>query len=329
MILKSYIVENKINDLDKYNMILFYGENLGLINDFKSKLKKKGSDILNFYQDELLKNENVLINEIMNISLFNTEKIIFINLVTDKLFNQISTIIGQKNCKIYLISGILEKKSKLRNLFEKNESIVVIPCYADNEISLKKYIFKELSNFKGYDSQIGQLIIEKSNYNRVLISNEVEKIKSLFTDNKIDLDQLKRLLNDYETDGINELRDCALKGDKKRLNRLVSKAFFNDEEIIICLRSIQVQLNKIIEIHDINKNYKNLNKAIEEFKPKIFWKEKPEIMSQLTIWNKDMSISMVRKINNSEKIVKNNSNIKKIEIVKKVLYSICQEAASF
>ncbi len=71
MILKSYIVENKINDLDKYNMILFYGENLGLINDFKSKLKKKGSDILNFYQDELLKNENVLINEIMNISLFN------------------------------------------------------------------------------------------------------------------------------------------------------------------------------------------------------------------------------------------------------------------
>ncbi len=42
-----------------------------------------------------------------------------------------------------------------------------------------------------------------------------------------------------------------------------------------------------------------------------------------------MSISMVRKINNSEKIVKNNSNIKKIEIVKKVLYSICQEAASF
>ena len=36
---KSYLVENNINILDK-NLNLFYGENLGLINEFKDKIKK-------------------------------------------------------------------------------------------------------------------------------------------------------------------------------------------------------------------------------------------------------------------------------------------------
>ena len=38
MISKSYLLESNINQIDK-NLILFYGENLGLKNDFKSKIK--------------------------------------------------------------------------------------------------------------------------------------------------------------------------------------------------------------------------------------------------------------------------------------------------
>ena len=37
MIYKSYLAENNIKVLDK-NLITFYGENLGLINDFKNKI---------------------------------------------------------------------------------------------------------------------------------------------------------------------------------------------------------------------------------------------------------------------------------------------------
>ncbi len=40
MIYKSYIVEDNINIL-KNNFTLFYGENLGLIDDLKKKLLKK------------------------------------------------------------------------------------------------------------------------------------------------------------------------------------------------------------------------------------------------------------------------------------------------
>ena len=58
MISKSYLLESNINQIDK-NLILFYGENLGLKNDFKSKIKlnNKKIKIINFTQEEILKNE--------------------------------------------------------------------------------------------------------------------------------------------------------------------------------------------------------------------------------------------------------------------------------
>ena len=49
MIHKSYLVEQKIEKIDK-GITLFYGENLGLIDDFKELISKynKKSEIIRF-----------------------------------------------------------------------------------------------------------------------------------------------------------------------------------------------------------------------------------------------------------------------------------------
>lgn len=79
MIYKSYLIEQNIEKL-KEKLILFYGENLGLKNDLKKEiiLKNKGAEIINFFQDEVIKNENLLFNEILNISLFDQKKFILL-----------------------------------------------------------------------------------------------------------------------------------------------------------------------------------------------------------------------------------------------------------
>ena len=76
MIFKSYNLEQKLEDIDNYKLFLFYGENHGLKKDFKKnlKIKHKNKEIINLYQDEITKNENILINEIKNKSLFNEKK---------------------------------------------------------------------------------------------------------------------------------------------------------------------------------------------------------------------------------------------------------------
>ena len=78
MIYKSYLIEKDIN-LIKSNIVLFYGVNIGLKNDFQINIKNKNKDaeIINLYQDEILKNEDLLLKEILNISLFTKRKIFF------------------------------------------------------------------------------------------------------------------------------------------------------------------------------------------------------------------------------------------------------------
>ena len=93
MIYKSYIVEKNHNTL-KEKLTLFYGENLGLKNYFKKTIKKlnQKKEIINFIQDDLGKKSDVLHNEILNDSLFNNEKIIFINETNDKILDLIQNI---------------------------------------------------------------------------------------------------------------------------------------------------------------------------------------------------------------------------------------------
>ena len=52
MILKSFIVEKNIATLNDYYAILFYGENIGLKDDFKNFIKNHNKDYeqISFYQ---------------------------------------------------------------------------------------------------------------------------------------------------------------------------------------------------------------------------------------------------------------------------------------
>ena len=70
MIHKSYLIEQNIRKIDK-GITLFYGENLGLINDFKELIRKfnNGNSIIRFNEEEIVKNI-IFFREISNDSLF-------------------------------------------------------------------------------------------------------------------------------------------------------------------------------------------------------------------------------------------------------------------
>ena len=146
MIIKSYLLEQNIKKL-LGGHFLFYGLNLGLKDDFKEKIKtlNKKNEVLIFNQEEILKNSESYLGEIKNISLFQKEKIFIIDQINDKfleIFETNSEIIREQN--IYLFSENLEKKSKIRNIFENSKKKIIVPCYEDNELSIKKIIQEKL-----------------------------------------------------------------------------------------------------------------------------------------------------------------------------------------
>ena len=76
MIYKSYIIEQNLAPVLENKVFLFYGENEGLKKDFRQIIKKKYEklNILRLYQDDIIKNQNILTDEILNKSLFNEKK---------------------------------------------------------------------------------------------------------------------------------------------------------------------------------------------------------------------------------------------------------------
>ena len=135
MILKSYIVEQNVEVLKNYQATLIYGENIGIKDDIKEQIIRlnKNSEIITFFESDIL-NSNILYENVFNQSLFNEKKIILIHGGTDKIINQINDCLEseKKDVQIYIFSDILEKKSKLRSLFEKNNKLAIFPCYEDN-----------------------------------------------------------------------------------------------------------------------------------------------------------------------------------------------------
>ena len=76
MILKSYIVEKNLKILEDYHSIILYGENEGIKDDIKSQLKNRAKDaeVINIFQDELQKNNDLLLSNISSSSLFSEKK---------------------------------------------------------------------------------------------------------------------------------------------------------------------------------------------------------------------------------------------------------------
>ena len=326
MLFKSYLVEKNINILTQ-NLILFYGENTGLKNSFKYVLKKNiDFESLSFNQDEVIKNENIVINEISNVSLFGKKKIIFIDQVNDKLLNlskEALSIIGEN--KIILFSGILDKRSKIRTFFEKDEDCAAVACYPDNELTIKKIILERLRGFEGLSTQNLNLIIDSCKLDRVKLNNELEKIISFFQDKKIVTEKLQSLLNIASNEDFNLLKDAALTGNKMITNKLLNETLIEPDKIIYYLNVINQRLNKLKEINSA-KGSEKLEEKIKSLKPPIFWKDKNNFVNQAKLWNTTKIKNILNETYNLEIKFKSNSTINKNVLIKKLIIDICEQA---
>ena len=338
MIIKSYETEKKVSNLIKLNLILLYGENNGLKKDVRETIIKKfkeekdNIEFLSFYEDEILQNQENLYNAIFSGSLFSNKKIITINNATDKIFKEIEKIIEKnpKNILLIILSQILEKKSKLRNLFEKQDNTICVPCYLDSEKDLENIIYNELKkNNINLSREIINLIIEKSNQDRENLKNELEKIKS-FAHNKknIEIDQIKSLINfsgEYKSDNL--INEC-LCGNILQFKKILSELYSNTINQIFLLRILSNKIQRLLKMKESEKNYNNIDNLINSSKPSIFWKEKPIIKKQLLIWHYNDLKKTIYEINKIEMLCKKNPQISQV-IAFKFFNELCKKANSY
>ena len=331
MIFKSYVLEQNLKSIDDCKIILFYGENQGLKEEFKKNIKEanKNNEKLNLLQDEIIKNENLLINEISNKSLFNNKKIIFIDQVNEKILNIIEEMAEDvSDEKIVIFAGNLDKKSKLRSYFEKSKLYGIVACYQDNETTIKKIITNKLSDYQGLSTQVINFIIQNTGLDRSKVNNEIEKIKSCFLEKKINLEKIDLLLNIKTNDDFNKLKDEALKGNKIKTNKLLADTVFEPESNIYYLNSINQRINKLYEIEKLKQNNSNTETLVSSLKPPIFWKDKPVLIEQTNKWNENKIKKALEKTYTVELQIKTGSGIKNDLLIKNLMIDLCTVANS-
>ncbi len=311
MIIKSFETD-KIKS-QKNNIILLYGNNKGFkkevinnffINDYKY-------EILNLEEEDILNNQSKFIEELMTKSLFDEEKIIIVSNSSEKIFTTINEILEKKieDIKIIINCNPLDKKSKLRGLFEKARNLTCIPFYEDNDRSLNIIAQDFFSKKKIKISQeIINLLIERSNGDRGNLKNELEKLENLYLTRKnFKFKDAEILTNLSENYSVFELSDSYLAKNSIKISRILNENNYSSEDCIIILRTILNKSKRLLKLKDeVDKN-ENIEAVLSTFKPPIFWKEKDIIKKQLQLWNAKEIKKIIYKISDIELILKKSS----------------------
>ncbi|OUW49308.1 MAG: DNA polymerase III subunit delta [Candidatus Pelagibacter sp. TMED196] len=308
MILKFFEL-NKLNN-QKQNFILFHGRNNGLKSEEIIKLKLKINREITYYEEkQIFENKQNFLDQILNKSLFEKGKFIVINRASDKIRSIVEELLEKNTEETFIVINTepLDKKSKLRNLFEKDkEKLISVAFYPDTIETL----FKLASNFLRekkirLSSSNINFIINKCNGDRKNLINELEKIE-LFSLNKKNIDEtdLFKLINLTENHSINELIDCCLAKNQKKTLSILNENVFTNEECIIITRTMLKKTKRLLNLINNFKQNKNIEQTIRDAKPPIFWKEKDITKQQISKWAQLNVEKLISEINKAELEVK-------------------------
>ncbi len=312
MISKYYEVEKF---KDKTNYFLFYGENDGQKQDviqanFAQFTKE---NTFKYTEKDIIENKQIFLENIYSKSFFENEKLILISDVSDKILNLIEEIIESNinDVFIILLAKRLDKKSKLRNYFEREKLVLIVPFYEDTPqalLSIAKRILFE--NKIDLSSENINLIIDRSQGDRINLKNELQKIINLSQNNKkLELEDILRITNLSENYSAGELVDnCLNKNKKKTLNILNENIPSSDDNILI-LRTFLIKLKRLRKLRLNLRENNNIDQVINSFKPPIFWKDKNIIKQQIKIWELNDIESFIVDLNNTESLIKKNPQI--------------------
>ena len=309
MIIKYF---NLKPDLLKENkIVLFYGNNEGLKNEVISKITNN-TKLSSYDEREILENNNIFFEKFLSGSLFEDEKIFLIKRATDKFLKIVEELSQREiqNSSIIINANALEKKSKLRNFFEKDKRLVSVPFYPDTTETLSKLAQTIFRNEKiAISTSDINLIVDKCSGDRLFLKNEITKI-ILYSKNKkkITTQDIKKLINLSENYNISELVDSCLVKNAKKTMKILNENNFNNDDCILILRSIMNKSKKILLLSEEFEKNNNIDLTISSAKPPIFWKDKENVKEQIYKWKSKNIKNLIYKLSELELTIKKNIN---------------------
>ena len=218
----------------------------------------------------------------------------------------------------------------LISLDDDRKSIIVKVEQLKSERNIANKEISELrKNNISLSREIINLLIEKSNSDRGNLKNEIQKIKSFSLNKKtLEFSEIKSLVNfsgDYKSDIL--INEC-LSGNVLQFKKIISEFYINTANQILLLRILSSKVQRLLNIKSQEDKFDDLENLINNSKPTIFWKEKPIVKKQLSIWKPKDLKKIISDINNTEFLCKKNPNLASI-IFLDFFLKVCVKANNF
>ena len=101
----------------------------------------------------------------------------------------------------------------------------------------------------------------------------------------------------------------------------MSENIYTQEDTFLILRVFLQKAKKLLSLLEIINSENNVEKVINEYKPPIFWKDKPVLKKQLQLWSFENIINLICELNDIEIKIKKNSS-QNLILMKNFIYEI-------
>ena len=293
---------------------MLYGVNQGLKEELikTTILNVFSGEILKYDEIEVLEKSEVILESLLNGSLFDEQKLILISRCSNKIYSFVDKFLEKDISQVLVVlnSENLDKKSKLRTLYEKSKDLICVPFYEDNQQNLSIFANKYLQskNIK-LSREIVNLIIERSQGDRGNLQNELQKIENLSLSKKnISNEDVINITNLAENYTVFELVDNYLAKNQKKVSKIINENNFVNDDSIIILRTLLSRSKRLLKLKNMQNVSKSIDDTIAVFRPPIFWKEKDIVKQQMSNWSEEDVKEKIFEISNLEILIKRSTS---------------------
>ncbi len=289
------------NNNNVNNIILLYGPNYGLVDLlYKETISTLSIDINDPFNvskidgNEFKDNPSIVCDNITTYTIKFDKRIILLNLtnltIPKFLENNLLDTLKDNNNDNYLLiikANNLGTKNELVKYVDNLKNGISTPCYDEDNNNIKKTISKLFSEYElQFSNNFVSILSSKFSNDSSVNLMEIEKLNAFLINNKnTNENMILSLITDNFDQNLNKIVNFCISGNVSKSLFYLDKAYENLNTSIILVRSFVKHFRLIDRILLTVESGSNISEAINNIKPPIFFKEKPILNHQCTLWS--------------------------------------------
>lgn len=286
--------------------VLFYGPDHGLVAEraqaILAKVLPNPEDpfaLTDISGDAIREDPARLFDEVAAISLLGGRRVVRIRDNAEKATDAIADLFAnppsgrpEELAFVLVQADDLDKKSRLRALFESATEAAAVPCYHDEVAGLSGIIRQELAARQlQATSDVVAYLSDVLRGDRMLVRLEMEKL-DLYAgpEKKLTAEMVKACTADAVETSLDELSHKVALGDVSGLRRHLPKAWGQGVAPIMLLRSVGRYFQRLYTVQNAMEQGNNAEMAIKSLRPPLFFKEEANFRRALSLWPRTIGI---------------------------------------